>query len=243
MYHAPMKRIVPGAKTAVLMIHGVNATPRFFDAFTAVTPQDVSVHNLLLPGHGAGVLDFARTEKDAWRRHVEQAMMELCETHEQVFLLGHSLGAALAIRCAEKVGGRVKGMLLIAPPLRIRVRLRGLVKNICMGAGLVGDSEKLRRYYGTEIDLRAWRYLGWIPRYVELLRECREARRVFPQMTIPARVFLSPRDEMVSMRTRSETEKCPAAAFSLLPDSGHYEFSTEDEATLLSAYRELCGFE
>lgn len=243
MYHAPLKRIVPGARTAELMIHGVNATPRFFDEFVQATPQDVSVHNLLLPGHGAGVLDFARTEKNAWRLHVEQALQELCETHEQVFLVGHSLGAALAIRCAERAGSRVKGMLLIAPPLRIRVRLRGLVKNICMGAGLVGDPEKLRRYYGTEIDLRVWRYLGWIPRYAELLAECRVARRVFPQIAIPARVFLSPRDEMVSMRTRGETEKCPAATFLLLPDSGHYEFSPEDEAMLLSAYREMCGFD
>lgn len=243
MYHAPLKRIVPGARTAVLMIHGVNATPRFFDEFVQATPQDVSVHNLLLPGHGAGVLDFARTKKGAWRQHVAKALAELCETHEQVFLLGHSLGAALAIRCAERAGDPVKGMLLIAPPLRIWVRLRGLVKNICMGAGLTGDPETLRRYYGTEIDLRVWRYLGWIPRYVVLLAECRAARRCFPGMRIPARVFLSPKDEMVSLRTRREIEKCPAAEFTLLPGSGHYEFSAQDGAALIAAYREMCGFD
>ena len=48
--HSELKRIVPGAKSAVLFVHGINATPRFFDEYAAALPADFSVHNLLLPG-------------------------------------------------------------------------------------------------------------------------------------------------------------------------------------------------
>ena len=40
--HQPFKRIVPGAESAVLFVHGINATPRFFDEYVAALPEHVS---------------------------------------------------------------------------------------------------------------------------------------------------------------------------------------------------------
>ena len=54
MKHEEMIRIVPGASTAVLFLHGIVGTPNHFVGGVPITewvPEDWSLHNLLLPGH------------------------------------------------------------------------------------------------------------------------------------------------------------------------------------------------
>ena len=82
--HSEYRRIVPGAQKAVLFVHGINATPRFFDEYAAALPADVSVHNLLLPGHGGSVRDFGRHSAAEWESHVRAALDDLRKRHEQV---------------------------------------------------------------------------------------------------------------------------------------------------------------
>lgn len=58
MEHREYVRIVPGAKTAVLFMHGIVGTPNHFrDLLPLVdlVPDDWSVYNVLLPGHGGTV--------------------------------------------------------------------------------------------------------------------------------------------------------------------------------------------
>ena len=39
------------------------------------------------------------------------------------------------------------------------------------------DAEMLKDFYGMDPDWRAWRYAGWIPRYLELFALSRQARQ------------------------------------------------------------------
>ena len=59
MNHDEYIREVDGAKTAVLMIHGIFGTPRHFDDIVNLAPKDWSVYNILLDGHGKGVREFS----------------------------------------------------------------------------------------------------------------------------------------------------------------------------------------
>lgn len=235
MNHQPYLRIVPGARTAVLFVHGVVSTPRFWDDFVSALPADISVHSLLLPGHGGSVTDFGRVRNGEWRRHVQEALASLCAAHERVIVVAHSLGTALSINllAGDTPYPSVRHMLLIAPPLRIRVKPRAMLHNLLKGIGLAESPEELAAYYGTAQDWRIWRYVGWIPRYLELFRECAEARRRLPALTIPAQVFLSPEDELVSMRTAGIVQQCPAAALTLMPNSHHHDFGRNDKEQLL----------
>ena len=115
--HQPLKRIVPGAKAAVLFIHGINATPRFFDEYITALPADISVHSLLLPGHGGTVMDFGRHGAKEWEAHVRAAIEELRAAHERVYIMAHSLGTLLAIREAVRDDRNLAGMLLLCVPL------------------------------------------------------------------------------------------------------------------------------
>jgi len=52
-------REIPGAKTAVLMIHGIVGTPEHFAMLYPYVPEDWSIYSIRLAGHGGSVEDFA----------------------------------------------------------------------------------------------------------------------------------------------------------------------------------------
>ncbi len=239
--HRPVKRIVPGAKNAVIFIHGIVATPRFFDGLVSQVPADWSVHSLLLPGHGGTVSDFGRTPGAEWAAHVHDAVAEMRQSHERIYLAGHSLGTLLAIREAVRDDEKIAGMLLLCVPLRIRVKPSALWRNTLKGLGLGKDGPDLHTYYGVAQDWRFWRYIRWIPRYLELFRESAAARREIPRLTVPAVALMARKDELVSPRSAKDLAN-PRIRVRELPNSMHHAFPPEDRAAVLAAMREVCCF-
>jgi len=237
--HAPRERIVPGTQTAVVFIHGIVSTPRFWDDFTAALPQDVSFINLLLPGHGGTVRDFGRVRRGAWRQHVHEALLRMKKTHAQVYLVGHSMGALLSILEAADEPEGIAGLMLMATPLRIRVKPSAMLSNMLKGIGLTQSREELAKYYGTEQDWRIWRYAGWIPRYLELFSLSRQAREALPRLRTPARAFQHGRDELVSPRSGKLLLAHPAVSLQTLHASGHHDVASDDRQQLLAALREM----
>lgn len=239
--HSELKRIVPGAKNAVLFVHGINATPRFFDEYAAALPADFSVHSVLLPGHGGTVKDFGKHSAKEWEAHVRACLDGLRASHERVYIVAHSLGTLLSIREAVRDDTRIAGMLLLCVPLRIWSRPSAWVRNI--GKGVLGmtSQEELRTCYGTEVDWRVWRYIGWIPRYLELFVLSRDARQKVSRLTVPTLAFMAGKDEQVSLRS----EKCmagnPAITLRRMPKSRHHEFTPEDKAAIRKALLGMCG--
>lgn len=238
--HEPLKRIVPGAENAVLFVHGIVSTPRFFDDFVAALPADCSVHSLLLPGHGGTVKDFGRHGAKEWTAHVRAALDELRQTHERVFIVAHSLGTLLAIREAVQDSSRIAGMLLLCVPLRIWPKPSALIHNALKGVGLAENTAELHTYYGVEQDWRVWRYIRWIPRYLELFRLSAAARREVHRLTASTTVYMAAKDELVSLRSEKEMRDNPAIAQHRMPDSMHHEFAPGDKAMVLKKLREMC---
>lgn len=238
--HSEYKRIVPGAKKAVLFVHGINATPRFFDAYAEALPEDISVHSLLLPGHGGTVRDFGDHSAQEWERHVRAALDALRDDHEDVYIVAHSLGTLLAIREAVRDDRKIAGMLLLCVPLRIWSRPTAWWGKLAKGLGGRAAQEELRTCYGTEVDWRIWRYIGWIPRYLELFKLSREARQVVHRVTTPTLVFMAGKDEQVSLRG----EKCmagnPAITVARMENSTHHIFTPEDKAAVRGALLAMC---
>lgn len=239
--HSPYKRIVPGAESAVLFVHGIVSTPRFFDDFVPLVPDDWSVHSLLLPGHGGSVTDFGRHSAKAWTAHVRASLDELRASHKRVYIVAHSLGTLLMIRQAVQDDARIAGMLLLCVPLRIWVKPSAMVKNALKGVGLRKEQD-LHTYYGTAQDWRVWRYVRWIPRYLELFQESAAARREAAQVRVPCIVYMAQQDELVSLRGGEILRANPAMDVRMLPASHHHDFPPQDKAVLLAAFREMCGF-
>ena len=241
MMHAPLKRIVPGAKGAVLLIHGINATPRFFDEYIEALPADWSVHSVLLPGHGGTVRDFGRHSAKEWEAHVRAALDELRAAHERVYIMAHSLGTLLAIREAVRDSSGLAGMLLLCVPLRIWSRPSAWVRNLHRVLQPGKFAEEMRTCYGTEVDWRLWRYIGWAPRYLELFALSADARRVVAGLTVPTQVFMAGRDEQVSLRGERCMAGNPAITLHRMPGSSHHLFNPEDKAAIRAALLHMCN--
>ena len=234
--HEPYLR--QGSGQAVVFIHGIVGTPRFWDFCISAVPEGWTVANLLLPGHGGSVRDFGSVRWGAWEDHVRRTLAELRRTHQRIYLAGHSMGALLAILAAEENPEGIAGLLLMAPPLRIRPRLSALVRNTLKGVGLLESKEELAKYYGTEQDWRVWRYIGWIPRYLELFALSRRSRQALP-LSLPLRVFMHGHDELVSPRGAKLLDACPDARVQTLADSAHHDVAAADAQTVRNALAQL----
>lgn len=239
--HEPYRRIVPGAKCAVVFIHGIVSTPRFWDDYVRAVPEDCSVHSLLLPGHGGSVIDFGRPRRGAWQACVDAAIDEMRRSHQRVYLVGHSMGTLLSILHAVQNPERIAGMLLLAVPLRIFPKPSALIGNILKGVGLTESPETLAAYYGTEQDWRFWRYIPWIPRYLELFALSAAARRALHRLNVPATAFMCGRDELVSLRSCRDMASHPQIDIRVLERSMHHELHHEDKQAVLAFLRNMCS--
>ena len=121
MAHREYVRIVPGARRAVLLIHGICGTPNHFRdliPLEALIPEDVSICNMLLDGHGGTVSDFAHTSGKKWRKQVFSSFDQLTRNHEKIYIVGHSMGTLFALQLAAAYPAQIGGLFLLAVPMR-----------------------------------------------------------------------------------------------------------------------------
>ncbi len=245
--HKPYKRIVSGADTAVLFIHGIVGTSNHFrDLMPLVdqVPENWSVHNLLLPGHGGTVEDFSRSSMEAWRSHVFSAFEELAETHEQVLVVAHSMGTLFAIQLGLAFPGKIPALFLLAVPMRPGLRWFGIKNVLRVGFDKVRPDHPMevatQMACGIETSKLIWKYIPWIPRYLELFREIYRVEKCMGSLEIPTVAFQSHKDELVTNCSRKVLGKFPQIQIRDLFGSSHFYYTEEDRETVISAFKTLC---
>jgi carboxylesterase len=107
-----------GGSTAVLLCHGFTGNPsslRPWADYLAAAGLTVSLPRL--PGHGTTWQEMARTRWQDWYAEVDRAYEELRGQAGEIFVMGLSMGAALALRLAELRGDGIAGLVLVNPSL------------------------------------------------------------------------------------------------------------------------------
>ena len=243
MVHEEYVRIIPGADTAVLFIHGIVGTPNHFrDLIPLVerVPEDYSVYNVLLDGHGKTVDDFARTSMKKWREQVWGVFKTLAKTHEHVILVGHSMGTLFSIQLAREYPEKVPFLFLLAVPLRPALRIRGVARVLRMVFGLTREDDPIavatRDVCGVTTTRMLWKYLPWIPRFLELFREIYRAEKVMGALSVPCIAYQSQIDELVSNRSRRLLEKSGVMTVHNLENSTHFYYHPDDQRIILSDF-------
>jgi len=107
-----------GGKTGVLLCHGFTGSPqslRPWAEFLAEAGLSVSLPRL--PGHGTTWQEMAGTRWEDWYAEVDRAFDLLQASCDEMFVMGLSMGACLALRLAELRGSAVRGLVLVNPSI------------------------------------------------------------------------------------------------------------------------------
>lgn len=243
MKHHEYIKVVDGGDTAVLMIHGIFGTPRHFDDIVDLVPQEWSVYNILLDGHGKGVKDFAHTSMDKWKQQVDKRMAELYNKYDNIYLIGHSMGTLLSLDISTKYADKIRAMILLAVPLIVFLKPISAVNSLKLVFGLGKDTNPIdiasKNTHSVSHDAWFWHYAGWIPRYLELFALIRKVRNNIENITIPCYTFQSKKDEMVAFRSIKYLEKNPLFQNNVLENSMHFYYEPKDYEFLKKSVEEI----
>lgn len=245
-HHDGTRRMVPGAETAVLFLHGIIGTPRHFDTvleMVQAVPDDWSYINLLLPGHGSDCDAFARSTMADWREAAEECFLMLSQSHRRVVLVGHSMGCLLALELAMRFPQQIGGLFLLAVPLYpfVHPRAIGPSLRMCFGKVRPDRPAEIAMQNACSVSLRRnlLCYLHWIPNYWQLFRLAGQIRRDLPQLLRPCVAFQSKKDELVSGRSAALLRSCKLIEVHVLQHSAHYRYSADDAATVLQRWHAM----
>lgn len=235
-------RIVPGCKTAVLMVHGIMGKPSYFAPFLPLIPEDMSVCNVLLPGHCSSLHDFCHSSMAKWRQQVFDALDLLLQTHEKVIIFGYSLGALFAVEAAVKYPDRVAHIFCTCLPLIMRMPPASKIRMWRIMFDKIQPNTPTQRMMGacgTQTTKKYWKYLGTCPRMVELVREMYRTRKLMPRLTVPCQNYMGRQDEMLSQRTHKYLAQFGAVTNTVLPHSGHFAIDGRDLPQVQQAFVKL----
>ncbi len=240
--HKEYKRIVDHSEKAILFIHGIVGTPNHFNAFVPLVPENLSIYNMLLDGHGKGVRDFSRTSMKKWQNQVAAAVGELSKDHKEIYIAAHSMGCLLAVEQAIH-NPEITKLFLLAVPLKLCLKPKMFINAFKVHSGKIDPTnvelQAAKDCYGIAEDRNLLHYVGWIPRYLELFFQIRKVRKMIGQLNVSTFVYQSRKDEMVSCKAGKLLAENPNISVAELKNSGHYYYEKSDFSFLREAFAEF----
>ncbi|HSM58730.1 MAG TPA: alpha/beta fold hydrolase [Candidatus Sulfomarinibacteraceae bacterium] len=194
-----------------LMLHGFIGSPVSSRPMAEYLSQrGINVHCPLLPGHGQLPDKMQGIEHRAWLAEAEEALEELRCRCDDIFLMGHSMGAVLCAHLATQ-NADVRGLILLAPLYKPPSRFISLLRVLryvmpWLYPWRIGKLRPLARSRILDLypalDLEDPEVQAWLPRATRMptaaideMRKMADLGRLFwPQLTQPALVFQGERD-------------------------------------------------
>ncbi len=113
-----------GGPTGVLLCHGFTGCPQSLRPWAEyLASEGLTVSLPRLPGHGTTWQEMNRTRWEDWYAEVDRAFGELQAATTEIFVMGLSMGACLALRLAELNGAAVSGLVLVNPSITADTKL------------------------------------------------------------------------------------------------------------------------
>ena len=237
--HRAFRRLVPEADTAVLFIHGILGTPDHFRDLIPLEqqiPENWTLCNVLLEGHGTNADAFGAASMEKWRRQVWTAFEELADAHEQVVLVAHSMGTLFALQMAAAYPDKVAFLFLLGVPMRPTLRPCMTRDSLAMVFGWLPEDHVLWKAGSVKLTKKLWKYIPWIPRFLELFQEIYRTEEILPLLNSPCVAYQSRRDELVSNRSRAVLLRSGGIEVCELLSSTHYVYSEEDQDRIIGDF-------
>jgi carboxylesterase len=167
-------------QVCVVLTHGFNGEPAEMRGLEdRLRAEGFSTRNLLLPGHGTTLREFAASGWEQWAGAIQVEAQAALARGERIVLVGHSMGASACLLVAAREP-EVAGVVALCPPLHMDVlgrylvaRLRRVVAYFPAGVEDVRDRRGARRLYRRNVY--RWTPLAAAHSLFEGLAELRDA--------------------------------------------------------------------
>ncbi len=193
----PFKTETPGAKEAVLLLHGFTGIPSELSIVGAALAQKgYACLAPRYPGHGTDRADFLATRAEDWLRRALDSYLDLASEYPVVHVLGHSMGGLVATIVAATFNA--PRLILLAPAFKFPGIGAALSPLIAPFAPVIR-----RRRPNLETDPARKRLFPeyWaddlVSGVVELKRMERAGRRCLPRIHSKVLVVVGSKDEVV----------------------------------------------
>jgi carboxylesterase len=224
-----------GGPTAVLLCHGFTGSPhslRPWAEHLAAAGMTVSLPRL--PGHGTTWQDMARTRWEDWYAEVERALADLQDSADEIFVMGLSMGACLALRLAELHGRAITGLVLVNPSVTADTKLFLLAPVLKLVVpSLKGVGSDIKKPGVTELayDRTPVKAAATLPGL------WKTTQRDLGQVSVPVLVYKSAEDHVVGPASLAILrERLPAGLLEVrdCPDSYHVATLDNDAQSIFA---------
>ena len=183
---------LPGGPVGALLVHGFTGSPQGLRALGEhLAGAGVTVEAPRLPGHGTTWQDLGSRRHEDWVGAVEEAYDRLAEQCEEIFVVGLSFGAALAVDFAARHPEGVSGVVLLSSYIHTKdprrffaPAIRFVIQSLPGVGNDIADPEMREIVYDRVPTSAAYSMLQFI----------RKARRELPLVKCPALIIHSPHD-------------------------------------------------
>lgn len=221
-----------GSDVGVLVLHGFTGSPKSVRPWgQSLAESGWSVRVPRLPGHGTRWQDMNQTTWRDWYSEAERSLEELRSRHEQVVVMGLSMGGTLTLRLAQEHPD-LSGIVLVNPSVhteRFDRHLLPVLKHLFAGwPGISNDIAKPGQDEGAydRIPLKAAASLAQLWQLV---------RADLGRIRQPVLLFQSAVDHVVepsNARIVMSSISSPDATLVQLPRSYHVATMDHDAPTI-----------
>lgn len=114
-------------KCGALLIHGLLDSPSTMrDIGLRLQAQGVLCRAILLPGHGTVPGDLLHVNYQEWLQAVRYGIATFSKEVDQLYLIGYSTGASLALYHSLQTINNIAGIVMLAPALKINSSFAGI---------------------------------------------------------------------------------------------------------------------
>lgn len=223
-----------------MFIHGILEKPEQFNDFIEVLDKDIEICNLLLEGHCATTKEFANSNLEKWRTQVRLEIEKLKFKNDEIFLVGHSMGALLLIDATLENSDKIKNLFLLAVPLSISLKIDAVVPSLKVGFGLPcnDDISKCAKTNFGIIIKSPFEAVFWHKQYLDLFKLSHYVRDNIQNLQVPTIVIQSKLDEFVSMKSLKYIKNSAVKPI-LLRKSRHFYYTKEERNWILKKFKSL----
>lgn len=184
-----------GGSTGCLLVHGFTSCPADLRYLTEhLHTAGLTVHEVLLPGHGSTAEDMAKTDWQDWLVAVEQGLDNLSSQCSAVWLIGFSMGGVLTGILASR--SNVQGYISISAPIWPRAKMTKFAFLL----------QYIRRYVQLgkrpDFELPSWRYQRVaVKNIADLTRLIKVFKGALPHIKVPTLVIQGEDDRTIEPRS------------------------------------------